>query len=176
MRIDKMVMAFGLALSLLFGAAATASAGGQVQAADTYGMKVKRNCGPGDPNCNPNANQWNRPQKPRNCRPGDPNCNPHKPPHPGHHGHYYPHYNFYYWWTPGYYWYPGYDYYPPPEFADYRVSCREARNILRSEGFRKVRTTSCGGKYHRFTAVWRGVAYIVKVRARNGRITIVGRL
>lgn len=64
---------------------------------------------------------------------------------------------------------PIYDdpYYPP--IYD-RVSCREARWIVRERGFREVRTSSCGGKYHVFIAKKRGGVFRVKVYSRNGRI------
>lgn len=64
--------------------------------------------------------------------------------------------------------YPG-SYDPYPDFYD-RVSCKEARWIVRERGFRDVRTNSCGGKYHVFIARKRGGIFRVKVYSRNGQI------
>jgi len=70
-----------------------------------------------------------------------------------------------------------YDPYPPfyddpyrPNYDYDRVSCKEARWIVRERGFRDVRTTSCGGKYHVFVAKKRGGVFRIKVYSRNGRI------
>ena len=64
--------------------------------------------------------------------------------------------------------YPGF-YDPYPDFYD-RVSCNEARWIVRERGFRDVRTTSCGGKFHAFIAKKRGGIFRIKVYSRDGRI------
>lgn len=70
----------------------------------------------------------------------------------------------------------GYGYYPRPGFYDPypdsydRVSCKEARWIVRERGFRDVRTASCGGKYHVFFGKKRGEIFRIKVYSRNGRI------
>ena len=77
----------------------------------------------------------------------------------------------------------GYGYYPRPgyfvphpgygyrrlRYGD-RVSCKEARWIVRERGFRDVRTTDCGGKFHAFIAKKRGGNFRIKVYSRNGRI------
>lgn len=63
-------------------------------------------------------------------------------------------------------------YYDPPRGYG-RVSCREARQIVREEGFRRVRTESCGGKYHRFIGFQDGEPYLIRVRSRNGAIRSV---
>jgi hypothetical protein len=72
----------------------------------------------------------------------------------------------------------GYGYYSGPEhfvphpgygYQD-RVSCNEARWIVRERGFRDVRTTNCGGKLHAIIAKKRGGIFRVKVYSRNGRI------
>ena len=89
-------------------------------------------------------------------------------------------------WQPGGYCYynhdpfrcGGYGYYPQPGYfvpnPDYdygnRVSCKEARWIVRERGFRDVRTTGCGGKFHTFIAKKRGGVFRIKVYSRNGRI------
>jgi hypothetical protein len=69
---------------------------------------------------------------------------------------------------PGYFVpHPGYDY--GDGYGD-RVSCREARGILRDRGFRDVRTTDCGGKLHSFIARKKGGVFRINVYSRNGRI------
>lgn len=67
---------------------------------------------------------------------------------------------------------PGFIEPPRYHYPDYygRVSCREARQIVREEGFRRVRTESCGGKYHRFIGYRYGEPYLIKVRSRTGEI------
>ena len=72
----------------------------------------------------------------------------------------------------------GYGYYPRPGYfvphPDYdygnRVSCNEARWIVRERGFRDVRTADCGGKYHTFFGRKKGGTFRIKVYSRNGRI------
>ena len=58
-----------------------------------------------------------------------------------------------------------------------RLACREARLVIRYEGYRNIRTVKCGGIYHYFTAQRRGTKYPVnlKVRATTGKIAVVGR-
>jgi hypothetical protein len=69
---------------------------------------------------------------------------------------------------------PGF--YEPPRWRDPepvyygRVSCREARQIVRERGFRRVQTERCGGRYHEFIGLRRGEPYLIKVRSRNGAI------
>ena len=74
----------------------------------------------------------------------------------------------------GYYPRPGY-FVPHPGYGDGydyadRVSCKEARWIVRERGFRDVRTADCGGKYHTFIARKKGGVFRIKVYSRNGRI------
>ncbi len=57
-----------------------------------------------------------------------------------------------------------------------RVSCREARGILRDRGFRDVRPAGCGGKFHTFIARKRGEVFRIKVYSRNGRIQSIRRI
>ena len=70
----------------------------------------------------------------------------------------------------GYYPRPGY-FVPHPDY-DYRdrVSCGEARSIVRARGFHDVRTTDCGGKNHTFIGRKKGGIFQIKVYSRNGRI------
>ena len=70
----------------------------------------------------------------------------------------------------GYYPRPGY-FVPHPGYGyEDRVSCSEARWIVRDRGFRDVRTTDCGGKYHTFIGKKKGGIFRIKVYSRNGRI------
>lgn len=78
----------------------------------------------------------------------------------------------------GYYSRPGY-FIPHPGYGyenDYgdgygdRVSCKEARWIVRERGFRDVRTADCGGKYHTFIGRKKGGLFKIRIYSRNGRI------
>lgn len=89
-------------------------------------------------------------------------------------------------WQPGGYCYynhdpfrcGGYGYYPRPGYfvphADYdyrnRVSCNEARWIVRERGFRDVRTANCGGKLYTFIGKRKGGIFRIAVYSKNGRI------
>ena len=94
---------------------------------------------------------YSRPDpKPRPPRP------PRRPPHPP----YYPGP------PPGYY-RPA----PPPYYYyEERISCREARAIVRSEGFRNVKAIDCEGRQYQFRATYRGRPVIVVISSRSGRI------
>jgi hypothetical protein len=63
----------------------------------------------------------------------------------------------------------------PRYYVDYAVSCGEARSILKARGYQKIVTLSCGGKYHQFKAVRKGVRYQLKIRRSNGAIVVVRR-
>jgi hypothetical protein len=82
--------------------------------------------------------------------------------------------------TPGYYYDP---YYDPPAYYDddysygyvtsyrrYRISCGEAKEMLRDRGYYRVRTRDCEGRSYSFLATKRGVPFIVRVSARSGEI------
>ena len=58
------------------------------------------------------------------------------------------------------------------------LACSQAGLILRYAGYRNIRTTKCGGKYHQFKARKRGAKYLVnvKVRATTGEIVVGGRI
>ena len=51
-----------------------------------------------------------------------------------------------------------------------RVSCGEARRIVRNNGFRNVNTIECNGRTYTFEATRRGRDVTVFVNSRNGRI------
>ncbi len=69
---------------------------------------------------------------------------------------------------------PGYR--PPIYESRDRLSCREARQIVRSEGFREVRAVDCEGRTYQFEARRKGRYYLVVVSARSGDILDVSRL
>jgi len=69
---------------------------------------------------------------------------------------------------------PGYR--PPIYESRDRVSCREARQIVRSEGFREVRAVDCEGRTYQFEARRKGRYFLVVVSARSGDILDVSRL
>jgi hypothetical protein len=91
---------------------------------------------------------------------------------------------------PGYGRYPGYGYYappPPPRFYDGydgyddgydvgRLSCREARRILRSRGYRDIVARDCRGGTYSFFATRRGQPYRITVSASRGRIISITRI
>lgn len=72
-------------------------------------------------------------------------------------------------WAPTQY-YPDY----PDDNDDYDdegyISCGEGRQIVRENGFRRVRAIRCGGEIYRYEAIRRGRLWSVKVGARSGRI------
>ena len=82
----------------------------------------------------------------------------------------------------------GYGYYRPligyyhapryyrPQWHDSRISCGEAREIVREHGFRNVRTRSCGRTISSFIGVKRGDHWLVKVNTGNGRFAGARRL
>lgn len=77
---------------------------------------------------------------------------------------------------------PRRDYYYDDDRHDYddeydrsRVSCSEAKQIVRDSGYRRVKTLSCGGKSHTFRALRRDHVYRIKVGARTGRVVVISR-
>ena len=68
---------------------------------------------------------------------------------------------------------PGYYRPVPPPYYYYhedRISCSEARSIVRSEGFRNVKAIDCEGRQYQFRATYRGRRVIVIVSSRSGDI------
>ena len=81
-----------------------------------------------------------------------------------------PHYDYQY--GPDYRFREGYGWYRPVDY-DYnrgRLSCGEARRIVRSNGFRNVNTIECNGRTYTFEATRRGRDVTVFVNSRNGRM------
>ncbi len=85
----------------------------------------------------------------------------------------------------------GYGYYPRPRVyheprpvylydeEDYgrdTLSCREARSMIRSRGFRDVVARDCNGGTYSFFATKRGKAYKVNVNAYSGNIVSLRRI
>ena len=66
----------------------------------------------------------------------------------------------------GWYQYSGYN----NDFNRGRLSCGEARRIVRSNGFRNVATIECNGRTYTFEATRRGRDVTVFVNSKNGRI------
>jgi hypothetical protein len=65
----------------------------------------------------------------------------------------------------------GYGWYDPVVIYDRgRISCSEARRIVRRSGFRNVDTVECNGRTYTFEATRRGRDVTVFVNSRNGRI------
>jgi hypothetical protein len=52
-----------------------------------------------------------------------------------------------------------------------RISCGEARALVRDRGYIRVRNVSCGGRIHAFKAFRRGTLWLVTVNARTGNIS-----
>jgi hypothetical protein len=80
-----------------------------------------------------------------------------------------PHYDYQV--GPGWRYREGYGWYDPVVIYDRgRISCGEARRIVRSNGFRNVNTIECNGRTYTFEATRRGRDVTVFVNSRNGRI------
>lgn len=79
----------------------------------------------------------------------------------------------------GYYPRPGlYDPYQHDYDDDYdddygRLSCSEARGMLRERGYRDIQVNSCGGRYYVFIARKHRHNYLIKVNAQSGIIRSV---
>jgi hypothetical protein len=62
------------------------------------------------------------------------------------------------------------------EELGFRVSCDEARGIVRDRGYRKIRISNCGVRSHQFTG-WRdGNRYLIKINGYNGNIASIRRI
>ena len=69
--------------------------------------------------------------------------------------------------------YGNYDNYDDKDYADARqprVSCREARRMVRSHGFRHVETRECAGRNYTFGGFRNGRYMIIHVNSRTGRV------
>ncbi|HUQ36797.1 MAG TPA: hypothetical protein VM144_10530 [Aestuariivirga sp.] len=79
-----------------------------------------------------------------------------------------PHYG--YQMGPDYRYRDGYGWYRPVGIHRGRLSCGEARRIVRNNGFRNVATIECNGRTYTFEATRRGRDVTVFVNSRNGRV------
>lgn len=61
-------------------------------------------------------------------------------------------------------------YYQPPRHV-YRISCGQAKEIVRDHGYRNVRTRDCGGRINSFIGRKSGHLWLVRVDTRSGRIS-----
>ena len=68
---------------------------------------------------------------------------------------------------------PGFDDPYPPTYDYDRVSCNEARWMLRDRGYHDIRINSCGGHYYVFIARRHHQTYVIKVSSRSGEIRSV---
>jgi hypothetical protein len=57
-----------------------------------------------------------------------------------------------------------------PRYYAPRMSCREARSIVRSEGYRNVSARDCSGRTYSFSATRHGDRVRVYVNARTGAL------
>ena len=57
-----------------------------------------------------------------------------------------------------------------------RMSCREARRLVRSHGFRRIRPLDCNGRVYTFRARRHGDVYRIRVNARRHSISRVRRV
>ena len=71
--------------------------------------------------------------------------------------------------------YPTYPVYDEPvrRYRDYGISCDEGREMVRDQGYRKVRAISCNGRRYTYRARSHGENFIVKVSRRDGDIISV---
>jgi hypothetical protein len=156
------------ALTVLTLASAPTYSMAQTGAPGSSGGSVSNDCGPAcrdDLRRNRPGGVQNQPRQkipPGYYRP-DPRPDPRpRPPRPPYHP------------RPPIYYDPGY--YRPPIYQGYdRLSCREARQIVREEGFRSVRVIECEGRSYQFQARRNGRTFIVVVSSRSGDIIDVRR-
>lgn len=61
-------------------------------------------------------------------------------------------------------------------YRNARMSCSEARRLVRSHGFRRIRPLDCSGRVYTFRARRHGEAYRIRVNARQHSISRVRRI
>jgi len=71
---------------------------------------------------------------------------------------------------PDYHFRDGYGWYQPRNMHRGRLSCGEARRMVRNRGFRNVSTIECRGRTYTFEATRRGRDIIVYVNSRTGDV------
>ncbi len=73
--------------------------------------------------------------------------------------------------SPGYYGDPRYyNDYPRHRRGYNRISCGEARSILRDRGYHRIRTRECSGRTYSFRANRNGRTFVMYVNSRNGNV------
>lgn len=70
---------------------------------------------------------------------------------------------------PGYVMRPGYGWYRPGAVNRSRLSCGEAKNELRADGYRIRQTVECNGRTYTFRTLKNGVRRTIVFDARTGR-------
>lgn len=78
-----------------------------------------------------------------------------------------PHYSYQV--GPDYVYRKGHGWYRPGR-ANYRMSCKRARNLVRDRGYRNVRARDCSGRTYTFRATRNGRAFLVYVNSRTGAV------
>jgi hypothetical protein len=68
---------------------------------------------------------------------------------------------------------PHYEPRRPRYVESYGISCESGRDMVRNEGFRKVRAVDCDGRRYTYRARQNGDTFIVKVSSRSGNIISV---
>jgi hypothetical protein len=72
---------------------------------------------------------------------------------------------------PGYVYRDGYGwYYPRQGYFRGRLSCGEARRVVRNHGYRNVDAVECQGRTYTFEGTRRGREVVIYVNSRTGRI------
>ena len=69
--------------------------------------------------------------------------------------------------------YYGYRAYPDEGFYPFhrrRMSCWQARQLVRDRGFNRVRAIECNGRIYTFRGMRRGHHFVIKVNARTGAV------
>lgn len=51
-----------------------------------------------------------------------------------------------------------------------KMSCWQAKQLVRDRGFRRVRTVECNGRIYTFEAIRRGKVVVISVNARTGAV------
>lgn len=69
---------------------------------------------------------------------------------------------------PDYRYYEGRGWYRPTHRG--KISCGEARRIVRNKGFRNVATRECNGRTYTFSATRKGNRILVYVNSRTGAV------
>jgi hypothetical protein len=57
----------------------------------------------------------------------------------------------------------------------YRYNCTDAQRILKQRNFSNIKVSACGGRWHYFSARWKGKSYKIKVSSATGDIVTMKR-